>query len=129
MTIDDLIESWTLALAPGGRLDGDPTAASTMLGEAIHARGATVIARDPRLTRQCVRIVELLRERGPTGATSADLSKIALKYTGRLSEVRAAGFVLETAYEGPAVHRYFLRAEPDDPDAALRQLALPFGAP
>ena len=43
----------------------------------------------PRLSRQCRLILERLRT-GP--ATNRELSGIALKYTGRLSELRQAGY-------------------------------------
>lgn len=47
----------------------------------------------PRLSRQCKAILEFLRANGGR-ATNAELSRIALKYTGRLSEIRQAGYVV-----------------------------------
>ena len=44
----------------------------------------------PRLSRQCRLILERLRANGT--ATNRELSEIALKYTGRLSELRQAGY-------------------------------------
>jgi hypothetical protein len=43
----------------------------------------------PRLSRQCREILERL-QRGP--ATNKELAMIALKYTGRISDLRASGF-------------------------------------
>lgn len=50
----------------------------------------SVIASEaPRLSKQCRLILERLRTSGP--ATDRELSEIALKYTSRISEIRAAG--------------------------------------
>jgi len=45
----------------------------------------------PRLSDQCWKIIERLRQ-GP--ATNRDLAEISLKYTGRVSDCRAAGFTI-----------------------------------
>jgi hypothetical protein len=45
-----------------------------------------------RLSAQCLAIAKRLRE---GRATNADLALIALKYTGRISDLRKAGFVIE----------------------------------
>ena len=45
-----------------------------------------------RLNRQCLEILALLEQRV---ATNLELSKIALKYTGRVSELRQAGYDVE----------------------------------
>ena len=45
-----------------------------------------------RLNRQCLEILALLGQRP---ATNRELSKIALKYTGRVSELRQAGHDVE----------------------------------
>ncbi len=45
-----------------------------------------------RLGGQCAAILARLRE-GP--ATNRELANISLKYTGRLSDLRAAGYVIE----------------------------------
>jgi len=45
-----------------------------------------------RLSRQCRRIVDRLRE-GP--ASNEELSRIALKYTSRISEIRQAGYAVD----------------------------------
>lgn len=47
--------------------------------------------RPKRLSDQCVKILALFRERGPEGVRTSELAAIALKYTGRLSEIRGAG--------------------------------------
>ena len=46
----------------------------------------------PRLSRQCHAILERLRT-GP--ATNHELAAIALKYTGRLSDLRRAGHAIQ----------------------------------
>lgn len=43
----------------------------------------------PRLSTQCQKILDRLKA-GP--ATNRELAEIALKYTGRLSDLRASGF-------------------------------------
>jgi hypothetical protein len=60
-----------------------------------------------RLSAQCEAILHRLR-RGP--ATNAELAGIALKYTGRLSDLRAAGFTIRcTTVDAKAgVYRYEL---------------------
>jgi hypothetical protein len=47
--------------------------------------------RPKRLSDQCRKILALLQERGPAGVRTSELAGIALKYTGRLSEIRGAG--------------------------------------
>jgi hypothetical protein len=46
----------------------------------------------PRLSRQCHAILERLQA-GP--ATNRELAMIALKYTGRISELKQAGYRVE----------------------------------
>lgn len=52
---------------------------------------APVVMR-PRLSQQCERILARLRQ-GP--ATNRELAELALKYTGRISELKAAGHRVE----------------------------------
>jgi hypothetical protein len=59
---------------------------------------STVDPRDQaRLSRQCLAILKRLRE-GP--ATSAELAGIALKYTGRISDLRRNGFAISSKRDG-----------------------------
>ena len=68
----------------------------TTLDEALAPRDPNVAAGEaPRLGRQCAAILARLN-RGP--ATNADLAVISLKYTSRISDLRAAGFQVE-AYD------------------------------
>lgn len=46
----------------------------------------------PRLSHQCERILDRLRQ-GP--ATNRELAVLALKYTGRISDLKAAGYRIE----------------------------------
>jgi hypothetical protein len=48
-------------------------------------------AEAPRLQRQCHDILAVLRQRD---ASNFELAEIARKYTGRLSEIRQAGYVV-----------------------------------
>jgi hypothetical protein len=57
-------------------------------------RPSTLAADAPRLNRQCLAILARLRQ-GP--ATNAELSAIALRFGGRLFELRKAGAEIETA--------------------------------
>jgi len=50
------------------------------------------VADAPRLSRQCVAILERLRQ---GKASNHELARIALKYTGRLSDLRKCGYVIE----------------------------------
>lgn len=68
----------------------------------------------PRLSRQCELILSRLRE-GP--AKNTELVAIALKYTGRISDIRKAGYVVEVIerdYE-TGITLYALRG--DNPDS------------
>ena len=47
-----------------------------------------------RLSKQCRLILERLRD---GNATNRELSDIALKYTSRISDLRAAGYTIEIA--------------------------------
>ena len=52
-----------------------------------------------RLSRQCQEILNRLRE-GP--ATNRELSRISLKYTGRISDLRKLGYIIECYDRNPA---------------------------
>lgn len=62
--------------------DEDPAPAGT---------NSTPRPRPKRLSEQCRKMVELFRERGDAGVRTSELAAIALKYTGRISEIRGAG--------------------------------------
>jgi hypothetical protein len=53
----------------------------------------------PKLSRQCRRILEAFK-RGGGRATNVELSEIALKYTGRLSDLRKAGYDVRVVEKG-----------------------------
>jgi len=60
-----------------------------------------------RLENQCRTILTLLKQRGNQGATNAELSRIALKYTSRISDLRDAGHDIRCFQEGNGgVYRY-----------------------
>jgi hypothetical protein len=60
-----------------------------------------------RLENQCRTILALLRERGNQGVTNAELSRIALKYTSRISDLRDSGHDVRCFMEGGGgVYRY-----------------------
>lgn len=59
--------------------------------DAIRVTKAVVPVERKRLQRQCLDILALLRQRD---AWNFELAEIARKYTGRLSEIRAAGYVV-----------------------------------
>lgn len=63
-----------------------------------------------RLERQCARIIEFLKERGNEGATSRELSEIALKYTSRISDLRDVGWRIHCTCENATrgIYRYHL---------------------
>lgn len=71
-----------------------------------------------RLSRQCDRILDRLR-RGP--ATNRELATIALKYTGRISDLRNAGYVIDCEIDrADGLARYRLASEPDVEPASRR---------
>ena len=61
-----------------------------------------------RLAAQCQTILTLLQERGSQGAWNSELARIALKYTGRISDLRDQGYdvrcLCENATKG--IYRY-----------------------
>lgn len=63
----------------------------------------------PRLTGQNAAILKRLRA-GP--ATNAELAEISMKYTGRISDIRAAGIPVKSAKVAGGVWRYWLDGEP-----------------
>jgi hypothetical protein len=65
-----------------------PTGAYGQPVEPAPARGWATVAEDKRLSAQCQAILDRLKQ-GP--ATNSELSTIAIKYTGRISDLRAAG--------------------------------------
>lgn len=44
---------------------------------------------------QCSAILGLLKERGDAGATNVELNSIAINHTGRVSDLRKKGFVIQ----------------------------------
>lgn len=66
----------------------------------------------PRLSRQTALIIETLR-RGP--ATNDQLSRMSRKYTSRISDARAAGFVIDCERMGGGLTKYHLLREPGQP--------------
>lgn len=59
----------------------------------------------PRLSRQCQLILDRLKE-GPV--TNTELVSFAMKYTGRLSDLRKAGYHIQCRDRGGGVHEYRL---------------------
>lgn len=68
-------------------------------GYRVRKAGTRSQVRDPserrRLAGQALQILELLQERGDRGAWNTELAAIGLKYTSRISEIRAHGYVIE----------------------------------
>lgn len=66
----------------------------------------------PRLSRQCTEIRDLLRDHA---ATNKELAQFALKYTSRVSDLRAAGYVIEvtSADYATGLRIYTLISEPN----------------
>ena len=69
--------------------------------------------RHKRLSDQCRTMLELFKQRGDSGVRTNELAEIALKYTGRISEIRGAGydiFLAERDREG-GNNLYILRVQ------------------
>lgn len=60
---------------------------------------------------QTGRILKLLKDRGQWGAYNYELSKIALKYTNRISELRKEGNNILTERISQGTFRYILIGE------------------
>lgn len=62
------------------------------------------------------RILELLRERGPAGATNFELNATCcMRFGSRIRELRKMGFSIRTIREGESEFRFVLVAEPQEP--------------
>lgn len=68
--------------------------------------------RAPRYTAQAEDILRALRRGGQTGVTNAELAAIALKYTGRISDLRRRGYTITCRCEcrTTGLFRYWLGA-------------------
>ena len=58
------------------------------------------------------RILELLRARGPAGATNRELNEIGFRYGGRLHELRRRGYVIRTDRVNEGLFGFVLVGEP-----------------
>lgn len=83
LTYEVLTEGWPADDGPCVGVCGVPPVEFRPLDDAVTG------AEWPRLSQQCQRILDLLRAR-PAGVTNTELAAVALKYTGRISEVRRA---------------------------------------
>jgi hypothetical protein len=63
-----------------------------------------------RIESQCKKMLELLQARGNQGATNFELSRMALKYTSRISDLRQQGWRIHGTCESVSkgVWRYHL---------------------
>lgn len=48
-----------------------------------------------RFSRQCLAILQLLESAGDAGVSNVELASISIKYTARISDLRAAGYTIE----------------------------------
>jgi hypothetical protein len=79
-------------------------------GPALAPRDPNADPRDvPRLTGQNAAILARL-QRGP--ATSGELAALSLKYSGRVSDLRAAGYTIPAERLAGGEWRYTLTGEP-----------------
>jgi hypothetical protein len=71
-----------------------------------------------RLDNQCAKILKFLKDRGQQGAYNWELCRIALKYTGRVSDLRQLGHRIRCIAEDPAAglyrYRYLGRLKPGE---------------
>jgi hypothetical protein len=58
--------------------------------------------------KQRTKILDVLNSRGGRGATNVELSEIALRFGGRIHELRAARHVITCKQEGRGLYRYTL---------------------
>lgn len=80
---------------------------------APHAQSALNFDGDKEaLKGQSVAILKLLRERRSLGATNAEINKLAMKHTSRISDLRAEGWKIEATRESGRTWRY--RLHPTD---------------
>jgi hypothetical protein len=68
-----------------------------------------------RSPNQREKIVNLLRERGPTGASNRELNSLCFRYGARIWELRRAGYDVVTIRDGNGLFRFVLRRGPIEP--------------
>ena len=61
---------------------------------------------------ECKRVLDLLRQRGPIGASNLGLVEIALRHGSRLHDLHRVGCRIETKSEGEGILRFVLLEEP-----------------
>lgn len=75
-------------------------------------RGAKTRVPDPderkRLSKQCRDLLGLFHERGDAGVWNNEMAARMLKYTGRVSELRGAGYRIEIVERNGPLRRYVL---------------------
>jgi hypothetical protein len=89
-----MLQDWRDTRAVSGATDGDGTNMGPLAAYRRSGPSGTISTPTPRpqrLSEQCERILALFRQRGGQGVRTAELAEIALKYTGRISEIRGAG--------------------------------------
>ena len=89
-----MLQDWRDTRAVAGDTDGDGTDMGPLAAYRRSGPSGTISTPTPRpqrLSEQCERILALFRQRGGHGVRTAELAAIALKYTGRISEIRGAG--------------------------------------
>ena len=74
----------------------------------VPARNPQPVEDRQRLRGQAAKIL-LRLQKGP--ALNTDLAEIALKYSGRISDLRAAGYEIEATNLGGGLWRYSLRGK------------------
>ena len=60
---------------------------------------------------QRLKILKLLHERGSQGATNAELNKICFRFSGRIYELRQAGYDIKTQQESASIFRFVLKGK------------------
>lgn len=80
---------------------------------AIPVNASVHPAEAPRLSNQCRLILERLRANGGR-ATNRELADVSLKYTGRISDLRAAGYVITVVERNheTGLNVYALKGDP-----------------
>lgn len=67
-----------------------------------------------RIATQREKFIYLLRKYKETGITNAELSKVSLTYTARISELRSLGYKIKDVDLGGGLSNYFLISEPKE---------------
>jgi len=105
--------AWSAAAVESSR-SGDGNDLGPMAAYRRRGTTSTPNPRPARLSRQCRQMLRLFIARGDRGVYTSELAAIALKYTGRVSELRGIGADVYVATRDPDGNNLYRLRNPND---------------